>query len=354
MTSGLEYFVDRPTPWLAGGSECIVMSGRIRLARNIAGEKFPWKASRDERLGLWHRLEPVLSKLASLSGPMSFSMAGLDPIGQRILRERHLVSVEHGEDGEGSGVVLKKDEEVSIMVNEEDHLRIQVMMPGMDLAGVWGLIDEVDCEIEQRLEYAFSERIGYLTACPSNVGTGMRVSTMLHLPALSLLNEVEPIVKGLTRIGLAVRGLFGEGTEASGNMFQISNQVTLGEAEDSTIERLSRIVSEVAGHERNARKRLTERREIHLRDYVCRSFGILLNACLLTSREMMDLLSALHLGLDLGLVHDTTSAAIRELMLLTQPGHMQTILGKNLNAEERDLARAGLVRDRLKRVSVVR
>jgi protein arginine kinase len=247
-------------------------------------------------------------------------------------------------------VVLRRDEAVSVMINEEDHLRMQALAPGEDLMGVWKTVNQLDSELEELLRYAFSRRLGYLTACPSNVGTGLRASVMLHLPALSLLNEVEPMIRGLTKIGLAVRGLLGEGTEASGNMFQISNQTTLGESEPEIMARLAQIVEEVAGHEKNGRIRLMERRASYVQDYVSRAVGVLLNARLLSSHELLDLLSAVRLGMDLDMVEGVTLNAIHGLILLTQPGHMQRMMGCEIGPEERDEARAGIVRDKLRRV----
>lgn len=346
-------FIGAPGAWLAGTRrDGVVVSCRVRLARNVRGEVFPSWAKEEERVRLWSKLNPMLAQLSTLEEPIVFDMAEVDSIEKQILRERHLISVEHSKKGAGSGVVIRQDETVSIMVNEEDHMRIQAMSPGRDIESLWQKIDAVDSEIEGNVQYAFSHRLGYLTACPSNVGTGLRASFMLHLPGLSLMNEMEPTIKALTKIGLAVRGLLGEGTEASGNMFQISNQTTLGESERTIMGRMSRIVSDVAENEKNARLRLMEQREAHVRDYVGRAFGVLLSANLLSSKEMLDLLSGLWIGLDLGLAHNVSMARMRELMLLTQPGHMQRMMGRDLNAEERDHARAKIVREKLKRVTV--
>ena len=215
------------------------------------------------------------------------------------------------------------------------------------LRDLWSRIDLIDTAIEQRATYAYSSRLGYLTACPTNVGTGMRASVMLHLPGLVLMNEISSIIKGVNKIGLAVRGLWGEGTDASGNMFQISNQTTLGEREENIIGRLEQIVLEIADHEKNARARLLQQRENRLRDHIGRAMGILTHAFMLNSRETLDLLSALRLGIDMGIVVDWPKNLLDELFLLIQPGHLQKLGGRHIGSEKRDLARARLVRERL-------
>jgi protein arginine kinase len=224
---------------------------------------------------------------------------------------------------------------------------MQAMRAGLDLRATWASIDAMDSELEQHVGYAFSPRLGYLTACPTNLGTGMRASVMLHLPGLVLMNEINPIIKGMAKIGLAVRGLWGEGTEAIGNMFQISNQITLGEKEEAIIANIEQIVLEIIEHEKNARVRLQERRDTVVRDHVGRAYGILAHAHLLTSKEALDLLSGLRLGADVGILHGVDRRVIYELMLLSQPGHLQKMEKKNLKPKERDKYRAKLVRARL-------
>ena len=239
------------------------------------------------------------------------------------------------------------DESLAVMVNEEDHMRLQSMRPGLDLQQTWKAIDAVDTAIEKRVSYAFSARLGYLTACPTNVGTGLRASVMLHVPGLVLMNEISPIIKGMSKIGLTVRGLWGEGTEATGNMFQISNQITLGDSEEHIISNLEQIVLELVEHEKNARTRLMDRKEPVLKDHVGRAYGILSNAHILSSKEALDLLSGLRLGIDLGIFKNMNRRVIDELLLLTQPAHLQKVEDKKLRPKDRDRARATLVRARL-------
>lgn len=340
--------LSQPGAWLDVETDHgAVVSSRIRLARNLKSAAFPGWSGEEECERIWKNVAPMLASLPSLAPSEAMSMSELDEIDRHILLERHLVSREQSGKGRGSGVVFRRDETLSAMVNEEDHLRIQGMRPGLDLMRIWEEVDRLDSEIEARLEYAFSTKLGYLTACPSNVGTGLRASVMLHLPGLVLMNEISPLMKGLGKIGLAVRGLMGEGTEASGNMFQISNQMTLGESEPQIIKTIMEIVEELLEHEANARARLLDRRESLIRDHVGRAYGILCNAHILTSKEAMDLLSGLRLGVDLGILRGVERRLVDELMLLTQPGHLQRVEEKALKPKERDRVRATLVRSRL-------
>jgi protein arginine kinase len=342
-------FVNRPTnSWLAPGDENgLVISSRIRLARNLRGAAFPSWAGEEECTRIWGELEPVLAGLDPLQPGFSADMPGLTDLDKQILFERHLMSREMAEKGAGSGLVGSLDERLAIMVNEEDHMRIQSLRAGMALREAWDAITALDTEIEKHVRYAFSPKLGYLTACPSNVGTGMRASVMLHLPGLVLMNEMNPIIKGMGKIGLAVRGLWGEGTEATGNMFQISNQVTLGEREEDIIANLEQIVLEVVEHEKNARIRLMEERDLLVRDHVGRAHGILMNAYILSSKEALDLLSGLRLGIDVEVLEGIDGRIVDELLLLTQPGHLQKIEGKKLKPKDRDEARAHIIRTRL-------
>jgi protein arginine kinase len=343
----------QPSAWLGGVPDGgIVVSCRVRLARNLAGVRFPPSCDEGELVQIWNELRSVLTDLPGIENPIALEMSSLGWTDRHVLQERHLISMEQTEAGKGSGVVLSEDERISVMVNEEDHLRIQVMSPGMDIGAAWARANAVDSEIEKRVRYAFSPTLGYLTSCPTNVGTGLRASVMLHMPGLGLQNEAEPVIKGLSKIGLAVRGLLGEGTEAFGNMFQISNQRTLGESEETMIKRLTTIVEQIVDHEKNARARLADQREAQLRDFVGRAFGVLQNARLLSSREVLDLLSSLWLGAELDLVAGLSIGAIHELMLLTQPGHMQKNMRKEFGPDERDEVRSRIVRSRLQGISL--
>lgn len=341
--------LNQPGAWLnVGVSEGILVSSRVRLARNIDGRVFPDWAGKEESVRMWHDLRAVLENLSVCKSSVILDMGELNRVDKEVLVERHLISRELAQKGAESGLVFKKDESISIMVNEEDHIRMQAMSPGLDLRGLWKIIDQVDSEIDKSVSYAVSPQLGYLSACPTNVGTGMRASVMLHLPGLVIMNEINPIIRGVSKVGLTVRGLWGEGTEASGNMFQLSNQTTLGEKEDTVINRIEHIVLEIADHERNARSRLIQKKGNVLRDHVWRAYGIMSHAYMLDSRETLDMLSNLWLGIDMGIVVDLDKVMIDELFLLIQPGHLQKVEGK-IGPEERDLARARLVRGRLAR-----
>lgn len=345
--------VKHPGSWLSMENDTgIVISSRVRLARNIRGTAFPGWAGEDECLKLSTRLRDAFQHVPAVADALFLDMAKLSPVEKEVLKERHLISNELAERGAGSGVLVTSDERIAVMINEEDHLRLQAISPGMNLAAVWAEIDKVDSELGQYVEYAFSPTRGYLTACPSNVGTGLRASVMIHMPGLRLIGEIEQVTKALTRMGLAVRGLLGEGSDAYGNMFQVSNQSTLGESESAILDRLLLIVDDVVRSERNARSRLMESRRSFVVDQVGRAFGILTHAGLVASMEAVDLLSTLKLGVDLGMVKNLTTVGINEIILLTQPGHMQKIAGKVLEAQERDETRSTIIKNKLRSVSV--
>lgn len=351
----LEELLGRTTSWLQREEKSsIVVSTRIRLARNLTGWPFPAWAGEDESDKVWQRLQPVLANLKSLDDCLSMGMGDIPKLEKSMLVERHLISREHADKGRGSGMVISADETVSIMVNEEDHLRIQLIQPGRNLERAWQRIDALDSEIEGEVDYAFSPRIGYLTSCPSNVGTGMRASAMLHLPALALLEEVNPVVKGLNKIGMAVRGIGGEGTEATGHFYQVSNQITLGGSEKQIVTDLDEIIQELVVHEANARQRLMEKDEPMARNHVGRAIGVLQNAWILTSKEAMELLSAIRLGAEMNLFDGLNSLQVDELMLVTGPAHLQRLEGKRLKARDRDVMRAAFVRSKLEDIRLVR
>jgi protein arginine kinase len=265
--------------------------------------------------------------------------------------ERHLISREHAAKSSGSGLVLNKEESLCVMINEEDHLRMQALRPGLQLRQAWIAIDQADSELERKLDYAFSSELGYLTACPTNLGTGIRVSAMLHLPGLVLAEQITQIISSVNKLGLAVRGLYGEGTEALGNVFQVSNQMTLGEVETDIVERLNKVLLQIIEHEENARAVLLEKKPKIVYNHIGRAYGILANAHSITSKETMNLLSLMRLGVDLAEFPSADRALIDELFVVTQPAHLQKQFTEKLVAEERDLLRADMLRDRLRQVS---
>ncbi len=344
----VDQLIEQKGSWLAPDGEAgVVVSSRVRLARNLKDEFFPNWAGGETRDRLCRDLIAILGGLDPLGAPLITGMEQLTALDKQILFERRLISREHMAKGKGSGLAIRPDEALAVMVNEEDHLRIQAIQPGLHLAECLAMTFDLDSALERHVTYAFDDRLGYLTACPSNVGTGLRASVMLHLPGLVLMEEINPVVKGLGKIGLAVRGIWGEGTEAIGDLFQISNQGTLGESEDQIRERLETIISEIVEQEQNARQRLLETRPERIRDHVGRSAGILANAHILPSREALQWISGLRLGIDLGIVPQIEIGIVNELLALIQPGHLQKLAHQELSSHERDVMRARLIRDKL-------
>lgn len=334
-----------------GPQDWVVLSSRVRLARNIANAIFPGWAKKPERVRVQEIIQPAIATLPQMTGAFSSSMDDLTPLDKQILVERHLVSREHAARSAGSGIVLSKDESLCAMINEEDHLRMQALRPGLQLRQAWMAVDEVDTLLESRLDYAFHPDLGYLTACPTNLGTGIRVSAMLHLPGMVMAELINPVIQSVNKLGLAVRGLYGEGTEALGNVFQVSNQMTLGESETAIVERLEKVVAQIIEHEQNARAKLMEDKPKVVYNHIGRAYGILSNAHSISSKEAMNLLSLMHLGLDFGLFPGMNRALIDEMFILIQPGHLQKTHSEKLSGDDRDLLRADQLRERLASVN---
>ena len=334
-----------------GPNDRIVMSSRVRLARNLREASFPGWAKKPERVKILETVLPAVSALPEMADSFAEAMDNLTALDKQILVERHLISREHAAKNVGSGIVLNREESFCVMINEEDHLRMQALRPGFQIREAWNAIDRLDSALEKKLNFAFDNELGYLTACPTNLGTGIRVSAMLHLPGLVLAEQINPIIQSVNKLGLAVRGLYGEGTEALGNIFQVSNQMTLGESETTIVERLEKVLSQIIEHEENARQTLLEKKPKTVFNHVGRAYGVLANAHSISSKETMNLLSLLRLGIDLGSFPGTERALVDELFLTTQPAHLQKQISDKLSAEERDLIRADMVRERLKDVS---
>ena len=335
----------------SGPQDKIVMSSRVRLARNLRGAAFPGWAKKPERVRVLDQVRAAVEGVPEMAAAFAVSMENLTALERQILVERHLISREHAAKSAGSGLVLSRDESLCVMINEEDHLRMQSLKPGLQFRQAWAAVDRLDSELERKLDFAFSNELGYLTACPTNVGTGIRVSAMLHLPGLVLGEQINPIIQSVNKLGLAVRGLYGEGTEALGNVFQVSNQMTLGEAELTILERLNKVVLQLIEHEENARGVLMEQKPKMLFNHIGRAYGILANAHNVSSKEAMNLLSLVRLGVELGLFPGVTRAVIDELFIVIQPAHLQKARAEKLSGDERDLLRADLMRERLKNVS---
>lgn len=344
----MDSWAHRPLAWLStADAEQIVVSSRVRLARNLKDRVFPTVGGGRKRRAVWSDVSTTVLNLPPPAPTQSFLLDELTELERSMLFERHLISNEMRKGGEGRGVILSEDEQVGVMVNEEDHLRLQSFQPGLSIRSAWAIVDALDDAIESRLPYAFSPHWGYLTSCPSNVGTGLRASAMLHLPALVLMEEIGPVLNGLSKIGLMVRGLWGEGSEAAGNMFQVSNQITLGRTEERIIDQIEQMVSEIAEHETHARIRLLERKPDRFRDTVGRSYALLMHARVMTSKEAMNLLSGLRLGVEAAMIQGVDNALINELTVLTQPAHLQLTGAQPLSMEDRDRLRAQTMRERL-------
>jgi len=336
--------------WLRGEGphHQIVISSRVRFARNLRNRAFPGWAKKAERAAILDLIKPRVEALPEMEDAFSELLQDLSATEKQVLVERHLISREHAAKSGGSAVVMNRRQTLSVMINEEDHLRIQSIRSGLQLKQAFKLVDKIDSALESELDFAYDPRLGYLTACPTNVGTGMRASAMLHLPGLVLSELINQVVQAVSKIGLAVRGLYGEGTEAMGNLFQISNQTTLGEKEDEIISRLTKVIETLIEKEHNARQVLIQQKSNTLWDRIGRAYGVLTNAHAMSSKEALNLLSVIKLGIDLGAFPEEKRLSVDELFIETQPAHMQKSSQQKLNAEERDHLRAEIIRERLK------
>jgi len=340
-----------PADWMQGHGphSDIVMTSRIRLARNLRGRPFPGWASERRRVELLQEVRPVVAGLSIMKDGFDEEYSHLNKIKKQVLVERHLVSREHAARSTGCAVIIDRRQSLSIMINEEDHLRMQGIRAGLDLRTAHEMINTVDSELEKELPYAYDQRLGFLTACPTNVGTGMRASVMLHLPALVLTEQIKQVMNAVHKIGLAVRGLYGEGTEALGHLFQVSNQHTLGETEAELISRIEGVAEHIVQAETNAREKLKEDSPLMLHDQVGRAYATLRYSYILSSKEALDLLSKLRLGADMDLIQ--CDRGLLDLLLLEiQPAHLQLAATKDLSPEERDSRRAEITRQRLQSV----
>lgn len=324
----------------------VVVSTRIRLARNLSTYPFPKKANLQQKKEVLKACENALIQTPTLkkdkSGCLHFE--SLDDLSKQLLVERHLISPEMAGEAPGSGVFINKAQSISVMINEEDHLRIQVLRLGFQFHKAWDIANTLDTELESFLPYAFSASLGYLTSCPTNLGTAMRASIMMHLPGLMLSEQMEKIIRALTQLGITVRGLFGEGSEAKGSIFQISNQQTLGESEKTVIERLSTILQSIIEQELHARQKLLNNDRIKIFDRIGRAFGVLKNAYAITSVEAMNVLSLMRLAADLGLIQESYRSLVDRLFINIQPGHIQASSKESMTSDQRDSLRAHILR----------
>ncbi len=330
----------------------IAMSSRVRLARNL--KDYPFPAKMDLKQGeqvLLRVKDAIFQGNASMADNFNFyDIRNLNQIEKQMLVEKHLISRELAETRKPGGAVIDKEENISVMVNEEDHLRIQGLFSGMQLEKAWDICNKIDNLLEEKIDFAFSNRLGYLTCCPTNLGTGIRASVMLHLPALTMTGYLKGILEACSKVGITVRGLYGENTEALGNMFQVSNQVTLGQSEEEIINNVKNIALQIIEQERILRNDLYKQNTLMFEDKVFRSLGILLSARVISSEESHKLLSDVRLGIDMGIIKHIGIDAVNEIIVLTQPANLQASAGKALSPVERDVGRANLIRSKLGRM----
>lgn len=349
----LQRFIQQAvSEWMSGeGPDSdIVFSSRVRLARNLRQIPFPMLATASQSKKVIDQVSKAAAseEFSSLDQFEKLNLEGLSALEKRVLVEKHLISPHLANESRHGAVILSENESVSIMINEEDHVRIQCLYPGFQLHEAWKMANKIDDVLEQHVDYAFDERHGYLTSCPTNVGTGIRASVMMHLPALVLTQQINRILSAISQIGLVVRGIYGEGSEASGNLFQISNQITLGHSEEEIISNLYSVAKQIIEHERSARRTLLDNNKIRIEDKLHRSYGILLNARVMESKEAATRLSDLRLAIDMGMIGDLSTKVINELMVLIQPGFLQMYSGRELTPAQRDARRAKLIRERLR------
>lgn len=333
----------------AGPDSDIVVSSRLRLARNFKDYPFPRRSSRDDQAEIIKQTcEALFTGNPELQESLSLILfKDLSPIERQILVEKHLVSKELAESKLEVGALISSDEQISIMLNEEDHLRVQCLASGMQLEKVFDLCNSLDDTISEKIEYAFDDSIGYLTSCPTNVGTAVRASLMLHLPALTMTGYIKTVLESCGKLGLAVRGLYGENTEAYGDMYQLSNQITLGRSETDIVLSIKNIGIQIIEQERLLRTELLKRNGKRLEDRIMRSYGILRFSRMLSSEEALKRLSDIRLGINLGLIDELSEMDVNEMILNIQPGSLQKYSGKLLKPDDRDITRAEYVREKI-------
>jgi protein arginine kinase len=338
--------------WLTadGDDADVVLSTRVRLARNLQGHAYTRRLPTEERRAIFDQIVDVAERQTGLAGGHRVHVADLPAVSRRVLHERHLISRELAGEPEGrevapgSGLILARDERLGVMVNEEDHLRLQSLLSGLRLEEAYALVDQLDDELSGHLPFAYHPEFGYLTSCPTNAGTGLRASVLIHLPGLVLTKEIVKVLQGINQVGLTYRGLYGEGSEVVGNFFQISNQTTLGKSEDDLIDHLQKIVRQVIEYERRARNVLRRDARHIIEDKIWRAFGLLRYARSLSFDEAMNLLSGVRLGVSLKLIPGLRVYSLNRMMILSQVAHLNQAAGRQLSEQEADLHRASYVR----------
>lgn len=333
----------------------VVLSSRIRLARNIARFPFPSIMQPQHAKEIVDRVKKsILDGDPVLSRDFTFmSMKEVPAIERQILVEKRLASQDLVQNSDVSALILDSNERIAIMINEEDHIRMQCVLPGFQLDKAWDMLNRIDDVIEEKVEYAFHEQLGYLTSCPTNVGTGLRASAMLHLPALTITKQMNGILQIISKIGLTARGLYGEGSEALGNIYQISNQITLGPTEEDIINNLTIACQQIIEKEQMARKALLKVNGMQFEDALWRAYAVLAHARVLELKEFMALVSQVRLGVNLNIIPDISMEALDELVITGQPGGLLKNAGRSLDDEELDILRAEIMRKQIKEITKV-
>ena len=334
------------TKWLEGPATDldVVISTRVRVARNLEHYKFPDLMTVEESDDLTDEILNAIKDSDEDKNYRFIRIRDLNPRERLVFIEEHLISPGLIQNLDKSSFLIRNDERATIMINEEDHIRIQTLFSGLKLLEGWELCSQIDDNLEQKIDYAFDEKLGFLTSCPTNVGTGLRASVMVHLPCLSMTGHINTIIEALRKVGLTVRGLYGEGSEALGNLYQISNQITLGESEEEIIKKLNKVITQIVARERNTRRYLLETKKLELEDKIYRSLGILTHSRLMSSKEAMNHLSNIKLGWDINLIQNDKFKEIVKLMIDIQPANIQKTLEKDMPSGERDNARAEIIR----------
>lgn len=353
MDERLNYLLERVPQWLNNSSkDDIIISSRVRFARNIKGFLFPSVASPEELLRVYYRVEDVLRSINIIEEIKIYPVWELDEIEGKILVERHLASRDLFKRREGAGVAFDKSERVSIMINEEDHIRIQCIYEDFKIEEAFIKLIEIDDEIGSLLTYSYKDTLGFITSCPTNLGTGFRASVLLHIPGLFITGKIEEILKELISSGIIIRGYYGEGSEIIGNIIQCSTSQSLGKSEEEIIEDFKTKIYKIVEKERKERKELIEKNYNLLEDKIYRAYGILKNARSLSAFEMVELLSNLRLGVSLGIFKNIDFSILNELMIFGQPAHLQYKMGRTLSQEERDYLRSLFIRKKVSEIGI--
>lgn len=331
-------------------SSNIVLTSRIRLARNLANTPYPHMLKEDQ-------IEKVIDEVSAsiIDSNSSISkefevirLKNISELDRTSMFEEHLISQDLVKNAYRSGVIINNTKDVSVMINEEDHIRLQVIYPGLKIREAYEHANRLDDLMEERLTYAYDKKLGYLTSCPTNVGTGIRASVMLHLPALTITKNISNIVNTVTQVGMTIRGLYGEGSNVMGNIYQVSNQVTLGLSEEEIINNLDAVTKKIIDQEERTRKLLLERQHDEIEDDIYRAIGILKYARTISTSEALNLLSRVRMGIEMGIIKEMSIDKIDRLINNIQPATLELIIGKEVSQNIRDKERAGLVRDILK------